>query len=333
MATAYLARSFAGGAQATTLASPMLNTDTSFTLVTATGWPSGASGNFWVDIDPGLPSEEKILCSATTGVIVTCVGRGGGSGDGTVAAAHNAGAVVRIVHVSQDDSEANALVANLGNLAVGSIPTGGGTATLPSSIAAVAAGALLTSQGTVTKPAWLAAGASGSILLGGTTPSWLAVGAAGTVLGGGTSPTYSVLPGTLLATQNYVTGHAYTTSTGAVAALDATNLTLAFTVPASGNVDIVVQFMNAELAITGTSSILFIQPMNHSGGGALGTAYDACVNSSANTTAVNPLYLRFHLTGLAAGAYQVDIGAGMSVSGAGSVGTINSPCLIQAFAA
>ena len=175
MATPYALRSFAGGGQVTTLANTMQITDTSFSLTTASGWSNlgGANGNFWVEIDPGLPTDEKILCSALSGLVVTCVGRGGGSGDGSGAAQHQAGAVVRLVHVSQDDSEANALVANLGNVAKGAILLGGGAATLPGSLAALAEGSLLYGKGAGNNPAALAVGASGTFLgSNGTDPAW-----------------------------------------------------------------------------------------------------------------------------------------------------------------
>ena len=150
MATPYALRSFAGGAQVTTLASVMQITDISFSLTAASGWSNlgGANGNFWVEIDPGLPTDEKILCSALSGLVVTCVGRGGGSGDGSGAAQHQSGATVRLIHASQDDSEANALVHNLGNAAAGAILLGGGAATLPTALALGANGKYLVSNGT-----------------------------------------------------------------------------------------------------------------------------------------------------------------------------------------
>ena len=69
-APAYLARSYAGGAPVATISAPMGSTDTSFTISPTTGWTSadghalGTDGPFVIDIDRGLASEEKILCTS-----------------------------------------------------------------------------------------------------------------------------------------------------------------------------------------------------------------------------------------------------------------------------
>ena len=146
-------------------------------------------------------------------------------------------------------------------------------------------------------------------------------------------PTSYPTPGQLLATQHYTTSHAYTSSTGAVATLDTTNLTLPFTVPANGIVDVDVQFYDVNLTVTATASIMILQMMNHTGGATLGTAYAIAANGTGNSSLYfDTTKLRFHITGLTPGAYQVDVGSGMTFSGAGTAGTITSPCLIQAFA-
>ena len=69
-APAYVARSYAGGAPLATISAPMGASDTSFTISPTTGWTSadghalGTDGPFVIDIDRGLASEEKILCTS-----------------------------------------------------------------------------------------------------------------------------------------------------------------------------------------------------------------------------------------------------------------------------
>lgn len=80
-----------GGAKATTLASEITASATSFTVADATNWPTGSSFPFWVVIDRGKAAEEKILCSSRTGTLISVSSRGQ---DGTSAASHDGGATV-----------------------------------------------------------------------------------------------------------------------------------------------------------------------------------------------------------------------------------------------
>lgn len=83
-----------GAAPATGLQAGMGPADTSFTLLSGTGYPTGAGGKlFWLVIDPGTPQEEKILCSARSGTTVTVNSGplGGRGGDGTSPTSHAPG--------------------------------------------------------------------------------------------------------------------------------------------------------------------------------------------------------------------------------------------------
>lgn len=100
-------KEFTGGAPQVTLASSIGSTDASFSVSPAgTGYPAGTNP-FVIAIDQGLITEEKILCSARAGVVFTVTTRGY---DGTVPAAHSAGAYVNHVLDAGTVDEANAHV-------------------------------------------------------------------------------------------------------------------------------------------------------------------------------------------------------------------------------
>jgi hypothetical protein len=150
------------------------------------------------------------------------------------------------------------------------------------------------------------------------------------VVDGGFSPGYE------LGTQQYapasIQTYALTTS---MALLDATNLTLAFIAPPDGNADIHTQISAATGAVA-DPAVLGI--LNNSGGGQLGYDNNFIVTGSATL-----LVCRFHLTGLTAGALQINLaGSSSAVSevsvyaqgytGGGNASKVG-PALIQAFAA
>jgi hypothetical protein len=147
--TAFIRRYFAGGAAATKLASAMSSTDTSFTILSATGWPGSPGNDFYVVIDRDSTSEEKILCTQNSGTTVTVALRGA---DGTTASGHNGNAPVEVCITGVDGDEANQVVNLLGNAAVGSIFYGGGAATLPSKLVIGSNSPVLGVSGGV--PAW-----------------------------------------------------------------------------------------------------------------------------------------------------------------------------------
>lgn len=75
-----------------------------------TNWPTGSVGPFYVVIDRGLGTEEKILCSSRAGNVLTVYDDGvtiGRGADDTSIAAHNTNAVIEHVFTATDADEAN----------------------------------------------------------------------------------------------------------------------------------------------------------------------------------------------------------------------------------
>ena len=96
-------RTYAGAAASTTITAGINSSDTTITLTAATGW---AAGPFYVVIDPGTASEEKVYISSRSTTTLTVSARGV---DGTTAKSHSAGAVIYPVHAAVDSDEANEL--------------------------------------------------------------------------------------------------------------------------------------------------------------------------------------------------------------------------------
>lgn len=122
---AYTRRDIRGGAVQTTLNGGITSGATSCVITASTGWPDGGTNPaFYVVIDPGLTTEEKILCSTRSGTTVNFAGRGSTYGDGTSAAAHSSGAVIYPCVTAVDLDEANLAVSKLIGLAtaVGQVP-------------------------------------------------------------------------------------------------------------------------------------------------------------------------------------------------------------------
>ena len=142
-------RSYAGAAPACTLTNSITGADTSALLTgTVTAWNSTATGPFFMVIDPGLVTEEKVLVGTRTGSSLSVMTRGV---DGTTAASHSAGATCYPVFTASDADEANTLASTMTTrgdlLTMGSGPT----------VARIAIGAstyVLTSNGT--DAAWAA---------------------------------------------------------------------------------------------------------------------------------------------------------------------------------
>lgn len=102
-------RSYAGAAPACTLTNSITAGDTSALLTgTVTAWNNTASGPFYMVIDPGLATEEKVLVGSRTGSSLSSMTRGV---DGTTAASHSAGATCYPVFTAVDADEANRLAA------------------------------------------------------------------------------------------------------------------------------------------------------------------------------------------------------------------------------
>jgi hypothetical protein len=147
-------RSYAGAAPACTLTNSITSVDTTALLTgTVTAWNDTAGGPFFMVIDPGLVTEEKVLVGTRTGSSLSVMTRGV---DGTTAASHSAGATCYPVFTASDADEANTLASTMTTrgdlLTMGAGPTVG-------RIAIGAADTVLTSDGT--DAAWAALPASG----------------------------------------------------------------------------------------------------------------------------------------------------------------------------
>ena len=104
-------RSYSGSAATCTLTSSITSGDTSASLTgTVTNWPATASGPFYMVIDPGLSSEEKVLVGTRSTGSLSTITRGV---DGTTAVSHSAGAVCYPVFTAVDADQANAVAATL----------------------------------------------------------------------------------------------------------------------------------------------------------------------------------------------------------------------------
>ena len=152
-------RSYAGAAPACTLTNSITSVDSSALLTgDVTNWTTTASGPFFMVIDPGLVTEEKVLVGARSGSSLSSLTRGV---DGTTASSHSAGATCYPVFTATDADQANAVAAALttkGDLLVTS-----GSAL--NRLGVGANGAILAADTTATNGvAWLAAGTSGYVL-------------------------------------------------------------------------------------------------------------------------------------------------------------------------
>ncbi len=147
-------RSYAGAAPACTLTNSITAGDTTALLTgTVTAWNDTANGPFFMVIDPGLVTEEKVLVGSRTGSSLASMTRGV---DGTTAASHSAGATCYPVFTATDANEANEFTSTM--------TTRGDLLTINSSVnpARIAIGAngyVLTSDGT--DAAWAVLPASG----------------------------------------------------------------------------------------------------------------------------------------------------------------------------
>lgn len=107
----YTRRKYAGAAVATTITGTINSTATSMTIAAYTGWPYG-SEPFYVVLDPGTASEEKVLVTRTgsTDTTLNVTTRGV---DGTTGVSHSSGATIYPVFTAVDADEANAVASTL----------------------------------------------------------------------------------------------------------------------------------------------------------------------------------------------------------------------------
>lgn len=102
-------RSYSGVAPATKLNGAINSATLSITVASTAGYPTGSGGPFFIVIDRGLSSEEKILVDSVSGssFVVNASGRGYAA-EGTTAASHLDQAVVEHVYTKTDADDANA---------------------------------------------------------------------------------------------------------------------------------------------------------------------------------------------------------------------------------
>lgn len=109
-------REYVGGAQSARLTTALGNTTGDLTIYCndLTNWPTGTGGKpFYVVIDRGTISEEKILCSTRSSNTLTVYDDGittGRGSDDTGITSHSINAVIEHVFTATDADEANAFV-------------------------------------------------------------------------------------------------------------------------------------------------------------------------------------------------------------------------------
>lgn len=92
-------KSFAGGAQDTTLSSDITAAATTIAVTDGSSYPDGSVGPFAIRLDAGTPNEEKVLVATRTGNTLNGCTRGF---DGSTAVSHNAPAPVE--HILDADT-------------------------------------------------------------------------------------------------------------------------------------------------------------------------------------------------------------------------------------
>jgi hypothetical protein len=109
-------RSYEGAAQAAQLTSALGGSTSNLTIYCddLTNWPTGAGDRpFFVVIDRGKATEEKILCASRASNVLTVYNSGlvnGRAADDTSITAHSSNAVIEHVFTATDADEANAHV-------------------------------------------------------------------------------------------------------------------------------------------------------------------------------------------------------------------------------
>ena len=109
-------RSYEGAAQAAQLTSALGGSTSNLTIYCddLTNWPTGTGDRpFFVVIDRGKATEEKILCASRASNVLTVYNSGlvnGRAADDTSITAHSSNAVIEHVFTATDADEANAHV-------------------------------------------------------------------------------------------------------------------------------------------------------------------------------------------------------------------------------
>lgn len=101
-------RDYTGNAIPTTIAGNINATDLTISIANATGWPSGgAAGKFYVTINRGASTEERVLIASRTGTTLTVDNTGDRGVDDTSAASHSTGETIEHTFSAADADEAN----------------------------------------------------------------------------------------------------------------------------------------------------------------------------------------------------------------------------------
>lgn len=96
-----------GAAAPAAATAPLTNSGLSLTCDNLTGWPTGAIGQFYVTIDRGKATEERVLVQSRVSNTLT-IASGGRGADGTTAVAHAANATVEHTFSASEADAANA---------------------------------------------------------------------------------------------------------------------------------------------------------------------------------------------------------------------------------
>lgn len=99
-------RHYSGTAAPTTLSSGIDASTLTIPVVSGAGFPSGTIGPFFIVIDRGLSTEEKVKCNTTASNTITAASGGRGA-DGTTASSHPLGATVEHVLTADDIDQLN----------------------------------------------------------------------------------------------------------------------------------------------------------------------------------------------------------------------------------
>lgn len=104
-------RAYAGASATCTLAATIASDASTASLTgTVSAWPDTANGPFFMVIDPGLATEEKVLVGSRSGTSLSSITR---NVDGTQASGHSTGAVCYPVFTAVDADQANKIVSTL----------------------------------------------------------------------------------------------------------------------------------------------------------------------------------------------------------------------------
>jgi len=114
-------RSYAGAAKPAALTAILNGTTAALTIECndLSNYPTGVSGPFFVVVDRGQVTEEKILCESRTGNTLTVYDTGlvnGRGADQTTVTPHQIGAELEHIFTATDADEANSHVNSVSNV-------------------------------------------------------------------------------------------------------------------------------------------------------------------------------------------------------------------------